>query len=144
MTQPCYEDVEPGDIIGPMVKQPSRQETYAFAALSRLSGRFVSDDGARQEGWDAMLVSSWQSMGYLAQLLTSWMGGSGFLETFEVSFRRVVEPGDRLESSATVVDKEVRDGRHVVILDVFMENQRGERPLQATAEVILPSRQNAG
>ena len=74
MSQVYFEDVEPGDQIGPLVKQPSVEETRVFAELSHLSGRFVSGEGAREEGADLMLVSSWQSMGYLAQLLTDWMG----------------------------------------------------------------------
>ena len=49
MSQVYFEDVEPGDQIGPRIKQPSVEETRAFAELSRLSGRFVSADG-RQGG----------------------------------------------------------------------------------------------
>ncbi len=140
MSQIYFEDVELGDQIGPLVKQPSVEETRVFAELSRLSGRFVSEDGARREGADIMLVSSWQSMGYLAQLLTNWMGESGFLSRYEVFFRRRVEPEDRLECQAVVTDSHVEGERGVVTLDVFIVNQRGERPLQATAEVVLPRR----
>ena len=140
MSQVYFEDVEPGDQIGPLIKQPSVEETRAFAELSRLSGRFVSADGAREEGAERMLVSSWQSMGYLAQLLTDWMGEKGSLSKFDVSFRRIVEPGDRLECQAIVTDTAVAGERRLVTLDAFIVNQRGERPIQATAEVVLPSR----
>ena len=141
MSQVYFEDVESGDEIGPLVKQPSVEETRAFAELSRLSGRFVSEDGALREGADRMLVSSWQSMGYLAQLLTNWMGQDGFLSRFEVFFRRRVEPDDRLECQAVVTDTIAEGERGVVTLDAFIVNQRGERPLQATAEVSLPRRE---
>ena len=140
MSQVYFEDVEVGDEIGPLVKQPGVEETRAFAELSRLSGRFVSEDGALREGADRMLVSSWQSMGYLAQLLTNWMGQDGFLSRFEVFFRRRVEPDDRLECQAVVTDTNAEGERGVVTLDAFIVNQRGERPLQATAEVSLPRR----
>ena len=141
MSQVYFEDVEVGDEIGPLVKQPGVEETRAFAELSRLSGRFVSEDGALREGTDRMLVSSWQSMGYLAQLLTNWMGQDGFLSRFEVFFRRRVEPDDRLECQAVVTDTIAEGERGVVTLDAFIVNQRGERPLQATAEVSLPRRE---
>ena len=140
MSQVYFEDVEPGDQVGPIVKQPSVEETRAFAELSHLSGRFVSQDGAMQEGADKMLVSSWQSMGYLAQLLTDWMGQGGFLVRFNVAFRRRVEPEDRLERQAIVTDTRLEEGRGIVTLDAFIVNQRGDRPLQATAEVSLPLR----
>ena len=140
MSQVYFEDVEPGDQIGPLVKQPSVEETRVFAELSHLSGRFVSGEGAREEGADVMLVSSWQSMGYLAQLIADWMGQHGFLSRFDVYFRRRVEPEDRLECQAVVTDTTIAGERGVVTLDAFIVNQRGERPLQATAEVVLPSR----
>ena len=144
MSQVYFEDVEPGDQIGPLVKQPGVEETRAFAELSKLSGRFISRDGARQEGADKMLVSSWQSMGYLAQLITDWMGERGFLSRYNVSFRRRVEPDDRLECQAVVTDTNTDGERGVVTLDAFIINQRGERPLQATVEVVLPLRSASG
>ena len=140
MSQLYFEDVEPGDEIGPLIKQPTRDEVRTFAELSHLSGRFTSDEGARGEGTDRMIVSSWQSMGYLAQLITNWMGQEGSLSKLRVSFHRVVEPGERLECRAVVTDTLSLGGRHVVMLDTFMENRRGERLIQGTAQVVLPSR----
>ena len=138
--QVYFEDVQPGDELGPLVKEPSKDEVVAFARLGRLTGRFVDDDEARREGMDGIIVSSWQSMAYLSQLLTNWMGPHGFLSKFEVYFRRIVEPGDRLECRAIVTDTLVKMGKHLVVLDIYIDNQKGERPLQGTAEVILPSR----
>ena len=140
MSQPYFEDVEPGDEIGPLVKQPTREEVSAFAEVSHLGGRFTSEEAALGEGYDRWIVSAWQSMGYLAQVITNWMGPKGSLSKFQVLFRRVVVPGDRLECRAVVTDVLTRDNRHIVLLDAFMENQRGEHPIQGTAEVVLPSR----
>ena len=140
MAQVYFEDVQPGDEIGPLVKQPTRDEVRAFSKLTQLAGRFVSDEGAREEGLERMIIPSWQSMAFLSQLITDWMGPLGFLSRFDVYFRRVVEPGDCLECRALVTDAQVRDGAHLVLMDAYMENQKGERPLQGTAEVVLPSR----
>jgi acyl dehydratase len=140
MNQPYFEDVEPGDEIGPLIKQPSREEVRTFAEVSRLGGRFTSDEAAHDDGYDRWIVSAWQSMGYLAQVITNWMGQEGSLSKFQVTFRRVVGPGDRLECRAIVTDKRVVEGRHMVLMDAFMENQNGEHLIQGTAEVTLPSR----
>ena len=140
MNQPYFEDVEPGDIIGPLIKQPSREEVRAFGEVSHLGGRFTSEEAAHEEGYDRWIVSAWQSMGYLAQVITNWMGPNGSLSKFQVFFRRVVVPGDRLECRAVVTDVLTRDNHHIVVMDAFMENQRGEHPIQGTAEVVLPSR----
>ena len=140
MNQPYYEDVEPGDEIGPLVKQPSREEVNTFAKVSRLGGRFTSDEAAHDDGYDRWIVSAWQSMGYLAQVITNWMGQYGSLSTFQVFFRRVVGPGDRLECRAVVTDKWIMEGRHIVVMDAFMQNQSGEHLIQGTAKVELPSK----
>ena len=140
MSQIYFEDVGLGDEVGPLIKQPTREEVRTFAELSHLSGRFISEEGALDEGTDRMIVSSWQSMGYLAQLITSWMGQEGLLSKLEVSFHRVVEPNDRLECHAVVTDMLTLNDRQTVMLDTFMKNQRGEHPIQGTAEVVLPSR----
>ena len=140
MSQVYVEDVEPGLEIGPLVKQPSREEILAFCEVTHLAGRFVSDEAARGDGLERVIVSSWQNGAYLAQLLTDWMGPQGTLATFDLIFRGLVEDGDRLECRALVTDTPLRGSQRIVVLDVFMQNQRGERPLQGTAEVVLPSR----
>jgi acyl dehydratase len=140
MNQPYFEDIEPGDEIGPLVKQPSREEVRTFAEVSRLGGRFTSDEAASNEGYDKWIVSAWQSMGYLAQVVTNWMGQEGSLSKFQVVFRRVVGPGDRMECRAVVTDKWVLEGQNIVAMDAFMENQSGEHLIQGTVEVALPSR----
>ncbi len=140
--QVYFEDVQPGDELEPFIKVPSKEEVVAFARLALLDGRFVDDEEARKEGMDGVIVSSWQSMAYLSQLITNWMGPQGFLSKFEVYLRRIVEPGDRLECRAIVTDTAVASERNVVVLDIYIENQRGEKPLQGMAEVFLPSRPN--
>ena len=79
-------------------------------------------------------------MSFLAQLLTDWVGQEGRLAKLEVNFRRMVEPGDHLECKAVITDLSVLDGRNLVVLDAFIENQRGERPIQGIAEVLLPGK----
>ena len=140
MNQPYFEDVEPGDEIGPLIKQPTREEVTAFAKVSRLGGRFTSDEAAQGDGYDRWIVSAWQSMGYLAQVVTNWMGQYGALSTFQVIFRRVVGPGDRMICRAVVTDKWIVEGRHIIVIDTFMENQSGEHLIQGVAKVELPSK----
>ena len=140
MSQTYFEDVAPGHEIGPLVKQPSREEILAFCEVTHLTGRFVSDEAARGDGLERIIVSSWQNLAYMAQLLTDWMGPQGTLATFDVIFRGIVEDGERLECRALVTDTPLRGNQHIVVLDVFMQNERGERPMQGTAEVVLPSR----
>ena len=90
MTQIYFEDIELGYEIDPVVKQPSHEELLSFCAVTHLTGRFVSEEGAHVDGLERVILSSWQSGAYLAQLLTSWMGAEGKLSSFDVIFRGLV------------------------------------------------------
>ena len=141
MSQTYFEDVEPGDEIGPLVKEPTKEQIRDFVSLSELRmGRFTSDQAAQGEGLRGIIVPGNMSMSFLSQLLTDWAGDQGRLTKLEVNFRRMVEPGDRLECKATVTDMETADGQNLVTLDAFIENQKGERPIQGTAQVVLPGK----
>jgi len=141
MSQVYFEDVEPGDEIDPLVKEPTKEQVRDYVSLSEVRmGRFTSDQAAQGEGLRGIIVPGNMSMSFLSQLLSDWAGERGRLTKLEVNFRRMVEPGDRLECKATVTDMETVDGQNLVTLDAFIENQKGERPIQGTAQVALPSK----
>ena len=139
MNQRRYEEVELGEELGPLVKEPTREQIRDYVGLSEVRmGRFTSEEAAQSEGLRGIIVPGNMSMSFLSQLLTDWAGAEGRLTKLEVNFRRMVEPGDRLECKAVVTDMQEADGKNVVTLDAFIENQKGERPIQGIAEVTLP------
>ena len=141
MSQTYFEEVELGDEVGPLVKEPTKEQIRDYVSLSEVRmSRFTSDQAAQGEGLRGIIVPGNMSMSFLSQLLTDWAGQRGQLTSLEVNFRRMVEPGDRLECKATVTDMQSVDGQNIVTLDAFIENQKGERPIQGTAQVVLPSR----
>jgi acyl dehydratase len=141
MSQVYFEDLEAGDEITPLPKTPTREQIREYASLSTLrQGRFSSDDDAKGEGLQGMIVPGNMSMSFLSQLLTDWAGPEGNLVKLEVNFRRMVNPGDILLCKAMVTDIEEINGTNQVILDAYIENQDGERPVQGIASVILPNR----
>ncbi|MQF48806.1 hypothetical protein FIM08_02755 [SAR202 cluster bacterium AC-647-N09_OGT_505m] len=141
MSQTYFEDVDPGDEIGPLVKEPTKEQILAYVSLSEVRmGRFTSDQAAQGEGLRGIIVPGNMSMSFVSQLLSDWAGEQGRLTKLEVNFRRMVEPGDRLQCKATITDMETVDGDNIVTLDAFIENQNGDRPIQGTAQVILPSK----
>lgn len=154
MSQTYFEEVELGDELGPLLKEPTREQVLAYVSPSTYlapsasvdtpelrSSRFTSDEAAQSEGIRGIIVPGNMSMCFLSQLLDDWAGDQGWLTKLRVNFRRMVEPGDKLECKAIVTDMQVVDGRNLVTLDAYIENQKGERPIQGTAEVVLPSRE---
>jgi len=74
----------------------------------------------------------------ITRLVTDWMGPLGHIVELDVSYRRPVLHDDQLRSVALVTDAETAPRVH---LDLLLENERGERPLQGTAVVTLPTRE---
>ena len=85
-----------------------------------------------------------QRISWVGQLLTNWMGDDGFLRKLGVSVRRPNIFGDVSWCKATIADKRIEDGAHLVDLEVFVENQLGEVTAKGTAVVELPARARAG
>lgn len=70
------------------------------------------------------------------KLVTDWIGNAGWLESIDTSFRRPAMHGDRLRVLGLVTDVEGNQAK----IDVYLENERGERPIQGVAVVRLPHR----
>lgn len=96
--------------------------------LARQSGiPFPYDEGIMRVGW-------------LAHLLTDWMGDDAFLPELFVSLRRPNLLNDVSWCTGRVTGKRVEDGRHLVDADIWCTNQREEKSAIGTAVVELPSR----
>ena len=140
MSQVYFEDVEPGYELTPLIKEPTREHLDAFTKVWGSGiGRFTSDDAAQAEGFSGVILPGNMTMAFLAQFLTEWAGPAGKLIRLDVDFRRSVQPGDRLTCAGIVTDTETADGESRAVLDVYIETQKGERALQGTAQVVLPS-----
>lgn len=143
--QPYFDDVEPGDEIGPVQKVPNREEIRGFLSVAGPpqpgSYRFFSDEAAQKEGLRAAIVPGSFSVTLLAKLLTDWAGPRGRLRKLEVSFRRIANPDEPLALQGIIIDKEVVDGEGQVRVDVSVNNlDRGNACTVGTAVVILPQR----
>ena len=101
-------------------------------------GRFTSKEGASTLGLEKPILPGVMSMSIITKLVTDIIAPNGKLHKFDASFRRPVFHNDTLKLSALVVDTIIEDGKGTIKLDVALENDRGEKPLQGTAVVELP------
>jgi hypothetical protein len=148
MEQRYFDDVKLGDEFEEM-QQPTAEHVQQFLGQTarsgqgggrgrdRAGGRFTDTAAARQQGLERAIVPGNMSMAMITRLLTDWMGPLGHIVEMDVSYRRPVLQGDELRSIALVTDAEKAPRVH---LDLALENDRGERPLQGTAIVELPTR----
>ena len=138
-----FEDAEPGDEFTDEW-QPHLDEVKAYIGLEegglQTQKRFVDPEEATRLGFERPIVPGAMSMSRLARLVTDWMGFQGRLESIDVNFRRPVLHDDAIRCVGLVTDTTDGEEGPRVKLDVHLENDRGERPLQGVAVVELPKR----
>ncbi len=151
-SQRYFEDVQTGDEFE-MFQQPTPEQVATFLAANSKryspdgAGRFTNNAEARRHGLERPIVPGLMSTSMLTRMVTDWMGPMGRIRSLDVSFRRPVLHNDNLRCITTVIDTgdpdEIAAGATPIVkLDVVFENDRGERPVQGTAEVELPLRDN--
>ena len=76
--------------------------------------------------------------------LTNWMGDDGTLKSLHGQYRSHVYLSDVLRLGGRVTAKEIdADGDHVVRIETWAQNQRGQECMPGSAVVTLPVRTDA-
>ena len=76
---------------------------------------------------------------WLMQGATNWMGDNGILRKIEAQYRKFNYMGDVTWTKGKVAAKSRENGRNMVTLEVWCENQRDEVTAKARVEVELLS-----
>ena len=145
--QVYFDDVELGDEFED-AWTATREQVLAYIGIESDAlgtggpgdGRFTDPEGAKKLGFERPIVPGAFSLSKLSKLVTDWAGMGGRVESLDVNFRRPVLHEDSVRVLGLVTDTEDRDGAGIVKLDIYLENERGERPLQGVAVVELPRR----
>lgn len=149
--QRFFEDVSVGDEFVEH-QQPTTEHVMEFLASGEGGrpgggpggGRFSDAAEAKWQGLERPIVPGTMSTAMITRIVTNWMGPLGRMVSLDVSFRRPVLHNDELRCIAVVTDAGddalEAGGPGIVQLDLALENERGERPVQGTAEVELPRR----
>ncbi|HET9491266.1 MAG TPA: MaoC/PaaZ C-terminal domain-containing protein [Methylomirabilota bacterium] len=136
-----FEDVAVGADTPPLVKGPIQQ--IQLTRYAGASGDFnpihQDEEFARAAGMSGVFAHGMLSMGFVAQALTDW-AGPGTVRKLGVRFTALVRLKDTVTCRGRVLAKQSKDDQHLVELDVWAENQRGEKVVTGRATLTLPSR----
>ena len=136
-----YEDVEAGQEVPPLVKHPTTRQLVKWAGASRDFYEIHYDkDFVQAQGLKGVIIHGWLVFSFLGQLLTGWAGQGGWIRKLGVSYRGMNYPGEDIILKGKITRKYAQDGEHLVELEVWAENPRGERTTPGRAVVALPSR----
>ncbi len=141
MEQLYYQDIEAGDEITPLVKQPTTTQLVMWAGASGDYNPIHYDkDFAQKAGLDGVIVPGQLIGAFLGQLMTDWIGEGGTLTKLSCSYKGMSYPGEALNLKGKVTKKYVEDSKHYVECNLWAENPQGEKTTSGRAVVILPSR----
>ena len=128
-------EVEEGDELPTQELFLSKDQVRAYArAAGQWSPRFTDDEGARREGLPGMITPGNMSMGLLATMIEGW-AGAGTLRRLGTTFRGLVLPDRTIRLCGAVTQRD--EASRAVELDVWIENDEGERTVIGTATVVL-------
>jgi len=96
--------------------------------------RFTDDEGARREGLPGMITPGNMSMGLIATFLERW-AGPGSVRRLGTTFRGLLLPDRTIRICGAVTQRD--DASRSVEVDVWIENDDGERSVIGTATVAL-------
>jgi acyl dehydratase len=126
--------VSAGQELPELVKHPTTRQLVQYAGAQGDFYEIHYDQAyAQNVGLPGVILHGLLKAGFLAQLVTDWLGDQGTLETFEVSYRGVDMPGHPYRCRGRVT----RADRNDVELEVWGEDDSGKRTTVGTATARL-------
>jgi acyl dehydratase len=136
-----FDDVKIGDELPPLVKGPIQQ--IQLTRYAGASGDFnpihQDDEFARAAGMGGVFAHGMLSMGFVGQVVTDW-AGAGQVRKLGVRFAGLVRLKDTVTCRGRVLAKSSKDDVNLVDLEVWAENQKGDKVVTGKATVALPTR----
>ena len=131
------DDVKVGDELPPLVKGPIQQiQLTRYAGASGDFNPIHQDhEFAKAAGMGGVFAHGMLSMGFVGQAVTDW-AGPATVRKLAVRFAGLV----RLKDTITCRGRVLATRGGLVDLELWAENQRGEKVVTGKATVSLPSR----
>jgi acyl dehydratase len=108
-------------------KEPSQRRIDVYSGV-RPRSIHTDEDWARQKGFRTTLAQGMMSTAYVSEMMTRQLG-AGFVKggTISMAFIKPVYAGDRLTAHGVVKDRQHENGATRVVVEVWVENQHGEK-----------------
>lgn len=138
-TQVYWEDVEVGQEIPTLVKQPTHIQMLMWGgAVDDYNPMHADNEIAKRAGYREPIVFGPLIFAFLEQMLTSWIGVDGWLKKITVRHNVPAFANDDVVCRGKITDKYVKDGEHYVELQIQADYPSFEQGTIGSAVVILP------
>jgi acyl dehydratase len=131
-------DARPGQALPALTKEITQRRIDTYSGV-RPRSIHTDPDWARARGFKAPLAQAMMSTAYVSELMTRLLG-EGFVKggTMSMAFIKPVFAGDRLTVHGVVTERTEEQGVTRVVVEVWCENQDGEKTAVGTASGTLP------
>ncbi len=145
MSQQIYfEDVNEGDTVADLEKRPTTQQLVQWAAASGDFYQIHYDkDYAIGTGLDGVIIHGALKHAWLGDLLHRFAAPQGRVRRLTCSYRGMDVPGNQFSLRGTVSKKYREGGHNYVELEIWGENQDGQKTTPGSGLVTLPSHDDA-
>ena len=136
-----FEDVKVGDELPALVKGPIQQiQLTRYAGASGDFNPIHQDpEFAQAAGMGGVFAHGMLSMGFVAQAVTDW-AGAGTVRRIGVRFAALVRLKDTVTCRGRIVATSRNNGVNAVELEIWAENQTGDKVVTGKATVAVATR----
>ena len=137
-----WDDVQEGQEVPPFSRKVTYMELNRFAGANDEYVLIHMDpDYAKNVAkLPDVIVMGNLKLAYIANALEDWAGEDGWVQKLGVDYRKMDVVHSTLTAKGKVARKYQEDGKHLVDLEVWLENDKGEVTTPGRATVSLPSR----
>jgi acyl dehydratase len=137
-----WEDVQEGQEVPPYAQKVGYMELNRFAgANNELVPIHMDADYAKNVAkLPDVIVMGNLKLAYIANALTDWAGDDAWIQKLFVEYRKMDVVNKTISAKARVTKKYEEGGKHLLDLDIWVENEDGEVTTPGRATMRLPSR----
>jgi len=131
------ETIAVGQELPTLVKEISQRQIDTYSGV-RPNSIHTDEAWARKKGFRTTLAQGMMSTAYVSEMMTRLLG-RGFIQggTMSVAFIKPVYAGDRLTVHGVVREMRPESGGTRVVVDVWCENQHGEKTAAGQASGLM-------
>ncbi len=135
-----FDDVNVGDELPTLEINPDTRQLVMYAGAS---GDFqpihYDKDVAQSAGHDSVIIHGALKSAWLAQVVTDWIGDSGWMREFSVQYRGIDYVGKKT-CRGRVTARRIENGAGLVEIELALEDDAGNVTTPGKALVDLPVR----
>ena len=142
MAKLYFEDIKEGDTLPPYTVKAGFMELNRFASANNEFVPIHMDPefSKEQARLPDVIVMGNLKIAYIGNALTGWIGDDGWVRKIAVEYRRMDPVNSTLTATGVVREKRQEGDQNLVDLDVWVENDQGEKSTPGQATVVLPSK----